>query len=90
MDDTSLRNFAIDGADRNVQDVVSKLRFLSKIKKGEKINVATLTLSEDNWINNFHRCISAIESREMSLDFIKRVIMGYPVISSASSNGALV
>jgi hypothetical protein len=69
-------------SDRDVQDVVSKLRFISKIRKGEKINISTLTLVEDTWVNNFCRSLSSEDSRGKTLEFIKDVssrALGYAV-----------
>lgn len=60
-------------SDRDVQDVLSKLRFISKIRKGEKINISTLSLVEDTWINNFYRTLSFEDSRSKTLEFIKDV-----------------
>ncbi len=66
-----------------VQDVISKLKFLSKIKKGELLQVNGLSVVGNNWYERFIRHynsstsldgeIKKIESREISLNFIKEV-----------------
>jgi hypothetical protein len=73
MDENILRNFAIDGSDLNVQDIVSKLRFISKLKPGEKLNVATLTITGGRWFD-LHRFRNESESRDKTLEFIKKVV----------------
>src|SRR5437868_2826049 len=68
--------------DPKVQDVLSRLRFLSKIDNHEKLDVASLSLVADTWYNNFYRLIKSMaaskgicwcnmESRKISLAFIK-------------------
>ena len=71
--ETTIPVFSIDGTDINVQDVLSKLKFLSKIKKGEKLNVTSLTISEDTFFTNIQRYFHVLESRDKTLEFIKRV-----------------
>jgi|WetSurMetagenome_2_1015567.scaffolds.fasta_scaffold291289_1 hypothetical protein len=73
MDENILRNFAIDGSDLNVQDIVSKLRFISKLKPCEKLNVATLTITGGRWFD-LHRFRNESESRDKTLEFIKKVV----------------
>lgn len=62
--------------DSNVQDVVSKLRFISKIKGGEKIDVNSFTVVDDtNPVSRVYRTlISRDESREKTLEFIKKTM----------------
>lgn len=70
-----LKNFVIDGGDRSVQDIVSKLKFISKIKPEEKMDVATLALNENTIITSIHRTLlSRGESRATTLEFIRATI----------------
>lgn len=72
----AIRNFTIDGKDRDVQELLSKLRFLSKIQKGEKLQiVAKLSLVDGgSWYNAFIRTVGGgKESREHAFEFIQRV-----------------
>lgn len=65
----------------DVQDIISKLRFFAKIKKGEKLQVQELTVIENTWYQAILRDIwnwnkssnEVIESRETTLVFIKEV-----------------
>ena len=69
-------------ADPKVQSVLSKLRFLSKIDKHEKLDVSSLSLVADTWWTSFYRTIKTVaasqgiywmnnESRKISLTFIE-------------------
>ena len=60
--------------DSDVQDIVSKLRFISKIKGGEKIDVGSFTVVEDYILDKMYRTfIGRDESREKTLDFIQKI-----------------
>lgn len=65
---------------QDVQEVVSKLKFFSKIKKGERLNVKDLSVTKDNVVSRAIRAWYAkgdegeyIESREISLEFVQSV-----------------
>lgn len=71
----SLKNFVVDGSERSVQDIVSKLKFISKIREGEIVDVSNLSLSERNWKTSMYRTLFARkESRHMTLDFFRQVV----------------
>jgi hypothetical protein len=68
--------------DPKVRDIVSKLKFLSKIDKHEKLDVASLSLVADTWYNNLFRLAKTVaasqgfiwktvESRKTALEFIE-------------------
>lgn len=72
----AIRNFTIDGKDRDVQLLLSKLRFLSKIQKGEKLQIVSkLSLVDGgSWYNAFIRTVGGgKESREHAFEFIQQV-----------------
>jgi len=67
-------NFVKDGGDRDVQDIVSKLKFISKIKEDEILDVKSETLMEKGWITTGYRTIFARkECRKGALDFFRDV-----------------
>lgn len=75
MSAQNARNFIVDGSDRSVQDTVSKLKFISKIREGEKLDVQSLRMSPDTWATSLHRTfLSRGESRDVTLEFIRGVI----------------
>jgi len=72
----SMKSFVIDGSERSVQDIVSKLKFISKIKEGEKVDVQSLTLCESGLGTSLYRTFVARgESRENALEFIRSIIL---------------
>lgn len=73
MDGTT-KSFAIDGSERSVQDIVSKLRFISKIREGEKLDVSSLTLGEGLRTSLYRTVIARSESRDTTLEFIREVV----------------
>jgi hypothetical protein len=71
--------------DNNVQDVMSRLKFISKIKRGEKINVKDLFVRDNDSIlqrmlrsiKNYSTYISGsdiVESKDATLIFIKDTV----------------
>lgn len=76
--DTSLKNFVMDGSERSVNDVLSKLRFISKIKVGDKLDINSMTLMEDSWSTTLYRTYRSIiakkESKADALEFFRTVI----------------
>ena len=70
-----LNNFVKDGSERSVQEIESKLKFISKINEGELVDVRTLTIMENGPVTSFYRTfLTRSESRNITLDFFKRVI----------------
>lgn len=65
----------------DVQDVVSKLKFLSKLQPGEKLQVNGLSIVENSWFGKIYRHLTSkgktakeiLESREISLTFINEL-----------------
>jgi hypothetical protein len=73
--DLSMKTFVIDGGQHSVQDIISKLKFISTIKPGEKIDVATLSVQPDTIIGRLYRTILARgESRTATLEFIRQTL----------------
>lgn len=64
-----------DGGHNSVQDVISKLRFISMLKPGERIDVTSLSIQADTWIMRLYRTtIARGESRNTTLDFIRNTL----------------
>jgi len=84
IDDEKLKNFVMDGSENSIQTIISKLKFISKIQEGEKIDVHRLLLYPNTSINNVYRTIfSRGESRESALNFIKITIADALITSSS-------
>lgn len=65
-------SLAIDGADINVDSVVSKLAFIAKIKKGEKIDAECSIIPDTKWYNFLRTIGIGKYSKEQTLAFIKQ------------------
>lgn len=67
------KRFLMDGSEQTVQDIVSKLQFIARIKSGEKVDLYSLQLvSAESWMNSAYRTfISRGESRDATFEFIK-------------------
>lgn len=71
--------FSLTGNDVPVENIITKLKFLSKIKSGEKINVRQLFVRNNDSIHQrFARTVRNLafegESKEETLEFIKFII----------------
>jgi hypothetical protein len=78
MSDT-LKNYITDGSDRNVQDVISKLKFISRIREGEILDTKSFTLQEWDWTVSAYRTFvapftSCKQGRDITLKFYRTVI----------------
>ena len=74
-DSHRLNNFVKDGSERSVQDIVSRLKFISKIKEGELVDVHSSTIMELGWTASIYRTFfTRNESRKITLDFFRQTI----------------
>lgn len=60
--------------DQNTSDVISKLKFIGKIQKGEKINVRTLCVQPNNWFTTIVRTLFSTDNRANAYNFIESII----------------
>lgn len=58
----------------NSSEVLSRLKFLSCIEKGEKISVRTMTLQPDGWSTRISRTLINHDNRNNTLKFIREII----------------
>ena len=79
--------------DENQQDIITKLKFLGKIGKGEKINVKELTLQTEGLITKASRTLWYTDNRNNAQSFIQTTIQaGFSLINNLTknnSNGAI-
>lgn len=69
-----LKDFVLDGSNHSVQDIVSKLKFIAKVKPHEWMDVTRLQLYEKTYWNSFYRTLfTRSESRNATLEFIRLV-----------------
>ena len=74
-DSHRLNNFVKDGSERSVLDIVSRLKFISKIKEGELVDVHSSTIMEAGWQSSVYRTFfTRREGRKITLDFFRQSI----------------
>ena len=70
----------------NHNDVLSKLKFISKIRKGDKINVRYMFIQPDNITTKLSRSLYNVDNRMNTLNFIETTIRrGFEVIALHST-----
>lgn len=71
----SYRQFITDGEDAIIQNLMSNLEFIARIKSEEKVDLATMSMCPNSWFYSFYRTIiTQKESRTATLEFIKTTI----------------
>ena len=60
--------------DGNISDVISKLKFIGLIQKGEKINVKGMCVQQDTFFTRFMRTFVTSDNRTNAYNFIEGVI----------------
>ena len=58
----------------DLQDLFSRLKFITKIKQGEKINVPHMYTQENNWKTTVVRTLWDTDTRQNAQNFIKETI----------------
>jgi len=66
----SITNFTMDGTEKTIQDILSKLKFVSKIQKGYKVNVKELSFNNNNFLEWIKRKWYG-ETKEDTLKFVE-------------------
>lgn len=67
--------------DTGINDTLSKLKFIGKIQKGEKINVRYMYVQPDSWITRLSRTFFATDNRMSAYHFIEGVVnRGFDII----------
>jgi hypothetical protein len=75
LDFSPITDNVIEINDRIIEDVLTRLKFICKVKSGEKIDVTHLQLHENNvWTRLWRTLIARHESRKNTYDFIKTTI----------------
>jgi hypothetical protein len=62
----------LDGSQHSVQDTISRLKFISTINPGEKIDVGSLTIYPDTIMGRASRALLSRETRHTTLDFLRK------------------
>ena len=72
------------------QDTISKLKFISKVSKGDKINSKELMLQSDGLVTKISRSVYHVDNRQNALSFIQNTInSGFKYLSSYAGSEKL-
>lgn len=74
MGDKNIKNFYISGQEENVEKILSALKFISKIREGEKIDIKNLCISRQDIYSRLYRTIITREDRHDTYDFLKKLL----------------
>lgn len=69
-----ITNFRVSGNEQRVNEIVSKLKFISKVKPHQKINVNSLFVRDPGWYTTAIRSVNPDENRSSTLLFLERTI----------------
>lgn len=85
---TNARHFVTNGGENSVQDTISKLKFIAKIQKGEKVDVDALSIHQTSYLLSFIRTLFRNESRDKTITFIRTTYgESFEIIEDFSKNG---
>ena len=60
--------------DDSRQEIIAKLKFLSRVSKGQKINVKDMILQDEDWKTKVSRTVWNIDNRNNTMSFIQNTI----------------
>ena len=68
-------------------ELVSKLKFISKIQKGEKINVPCLFIQSEGWGTTISRTVWNTDNRQSALNFVQTTVCKcFEIVESSSTS----
>lgn len=74
MEKDLLKNFSISGKEESLERILSTLKFIAKIREGEKIDVKTMSIVRPDFPSRAYRTFISRESRNETFEFIKTSI----------------
>lgn len=71
----TLRSFTRDGSEKHLNDILSKLKFISKIKPNEIVDTRSMSLMEIGWLTSVYRTLVVrTEGRDTTLEMFKTIV----------------
>ena len=67
-------NFMISGKESHLQDVIQKLKFISKVRVGEKIDVKSMSIVRPRMYDRLHRVLISRETKDDTIHFLKTTL----------------
>lgn len=79
-----------DDMDNN-EEIISKLKFIGKVRQGEKINIRNMVVQQEGLLTKISRSFISVDNRMNTLDFIKTTIsrsfqLVYTFVASGSTS----
>lgn len=76
--------------DENQQNTITKLKFLGKVNKGEKINVREMTLQSEGYVTAISRSVWNVDNRNNTVSFIQNTIQAaFNLVQLLSKNSGI-
>jgi len=76
--------------DENQQSTITKLKFLGKVNKGEKINVKEMTLQSEGYVTALSRSVWCVDNRNNTISFIQNTIQAaFNLVQLLSKNSGI-
>lgn len=69
-----LREYNSSGNEMRFEEIISNLKFLSKVQNGNKINISTKEIINNSYISRFNRTRLGVENRTETLRYIRNII----------------
>jgi hypothetical protein len=78
------------GMGSGTSEILSRIKFIGRIQKGEKINIRDMCVQPDTWVTSIMRTIFATEGRMGTFNFIDNVIkLSFELIKQNSCSDKL-
>lgn len=73
-----IQTFILDGSEAQINEIISRLKFISRIKVGQKVDVDYETLHPDNWNTRIYRTLCSgffrDEGKDKTLKYVQETI----------------
>jgi hypothetical protein len=76
--------------DENQQTTITRLKFLGRVNKGEKINVKEMTLQSEGYVTALSRSVWFVDNRNNSVSFIQNTVQAaFTLVGLLSKSGSV-
>src|SRR5262245_26369105 len=69
-----IKSFSCNGNEESLENIISDLKFISKIKPQERINMTSMTISGSDYYSRVYRTLLMTEDRGETLKFCRSTI----------------
>lgn len=76
--------------DENQQNTITRLKFLGRVNKGEKINVKEMTLQSEGYVTALSRSVWCVDNRNNTVSFIQNTVQAaFNLVQLLSKNNGI-